>query len=387
MADTQAALPVAADRCTGCGACANGCPKGAIHMTADSEGFLTPVIGEGCIQCGHCAHVCPALKHREERSAPAVFAAWAEDDSLRRLSTNGGVFAALATQVLEDGGVVFGAAMDEHLTVRHVAVKNTADLPPLLGAKPVQSDVGDSFQQVRMYLDQGRRVLFAGTPCQVDGLYRFLGEYPENLLTCDFLCGGVASPGVWQRLVKSMAYVKQKPPVAVEFSRKEPEGTGRRFFVTFAGGKTYDAPLAKTEFGRGLKRRLFLRSACHTCPYASANRPGDLTLGTFRGLPKELDEQKQGVTMLLINSVKGAHVVDTLALKKVARTLDEAVAGNVALRQPREPSPYREAFFAALRQAPFQQVRIKYLAAGEPRDAMTPKALLQAVKEKLWKKR
>ena len=156
-------LLVAADRCTGCGACANGCPKGAIHMTADDEGFLSPVVGEGCIQCGHCAHICPALKHREERSAPAVFAAWAEDDGLRRRSTNGGVFATLATQVLEDGGVVFGAAMDSHLTVRHVAVKNTADLPPLLGAKPVQSDVGDSFQQVRMYLDQGRRVLFAAT--------------------------------------------------------------------------------------------------------------------------------------------------------------------------------------------------------------------------------
>ena len=163
MADTQAPLLVAADRCTGCGACANGCPKGAIHMAVDGEGFLSPVVGEGCLQCGHCAHICPALKH-------------AEDDGLRRRSTNGGVFATLATQVLEDGGVVFGAAMDEHLTVRHVAVKNTADLPPLLGAKPVQSDVGDSFQQVRMYLDQGRRVLFAGTPCQVDGLYRFLGE-------------------------------------------------------------------------------------------------------------------------------------------------------------------------------------------------------------------
>lgn len=387
MGEKRAPLLVAAERCTGCAACANGCPKGAIRMESDSEGFLAPVVGEGCIQCGHCAHVCPALKHREERSAPAVFAAWAEDESLRQRSTNGGVFAALAAQVLEDGGVVVGAAMDGQLTVRHVAVKNTADLPPLLGAKPVQSDIGESYQQVRMYLDQGRRVLFSGTPCQVDGLYRFLGDYPENLLTCDVLCGGVASPGVWRRLVKSMAYVKQKAPVAVEFCRKLPDTAEHRFFVTFAGGKTYDAPLAKTEFGRGLKRRIFLRSACHTCPYAGTNRTGDLTLGTCRGLPKDFEEQRRGVTLLLINTVKGAHTVDTLPLKKTARTLEEAVAHNAALRQPQEPSPHREAFFTAVRQAPFQQVRIKYLAAAEPRDSLSPRALLQAAKEKLWKKR
>lgn len=391
MPDTAMPLLASRDRCTGCGACYNGCPKGAIHMEPDAEGFLIPVVTAGCIQCGHCTHVCPVLKQRQERSAPAVFAAWTEDDALRQQSAGGGVFAALAAQVLEDGGVVFGAAMDEQLRAHHIAVKNTADLPPLLGSKPVQSDIGDSFQQVRMYLDQGRRVLFSGTPCQVDGLYRFLGEYPENLLTCDLLCEGAASPGVWERLVRSMAYVKQRRPVNVNFCHRLPGDKEQRFRVVFEGGATYDAPLRKTEFGRGLFRGLFLRPACHTCPYANINRVGDLTLGCYQGLPKDFEpeQQSKGVSLLLINSVKGAHAVDTLGLKKAPRPLSEAVAGNRALREPGIPAPERDSFFTELRQRPFQQVRMKYLgtvAHHAPKESRKTGGLGAFLKEKLWKK-
>ena len=84
------------DRCTGCGACASGCPKGAIQMVRDREGFLYPQIGDGCVSCGHCAHVCPVLKQREVRDRPAAFAAWNEDEAVRACSTAGGVFTALA---------------------------------------------------------------------------------------------------------------------------------------------------------------------------------------------------------------------------------------------------------------------------------------------------
>ena len=48
--------------CTGCGACASGCPKGAIHMLPDREGFLYPTVTDACIQCGHCAHICPVRR-------------------------------------------------------------------------------------------------------------------------------------------------------------------------------------------------------------------------------------------------------------------------------------------------------------------------------------
>ena len=350
------------DRCTGCGACSSGCPKGAIRMAPDREGFLYPEVTDGCVQCGHCAHVCPVQKQREHRTAPQVFAVWSRDESVRQASTCGGAFSALAEYVLEGGGVVFGAALDENLRVVHTAVKNVHDLSRLRGMKPVQSDTGDAYQQVRLYLDQGRQVLFSGTPCQVDGLYRYLGEHPERLLTCDVACGGVCSPGVWAQLVKSMAYVKQHRPTAVEFCGKLTGDRERRFRVKFEGGGRYDAPMGKCELGRGIARRLFMRPACHRCAYATTDRPGDVTLGDFSGGSFAPEEKKSGVSMLLINTVKGAQVFDMLPLEKQHRTLEEAAACCAALREPPAAPSEREQFFRAMEQLPFQQVRARFLS-------------------------
>ena len=198
------------EHCTGCGACASGCPRGAIKMVSDKEGFLYPDVTEACVHCGHCTHICPMLKHREQRPDPTVFAVWNENDEMRGHSTSGGAFAAIASFVLESGGVVFGAAMDSDMRVVHTAIQAKEDLPRLMGAKLVQSDMGECFQQVRYYLDRGMDVFFTGTPCQVDGLYRFLGESPERLLTADVLCSGVPSPGVWSKTVEAMHYIKQR---------------------------------------------------------------------------------------------------------------------------------------------------------------------------------
>ena len=351
------------DRCTGCGACASGCPKGAIHMLPDREGFLRPTVTDACIQCGHCSHICPVLKQREPRPEPTAFAVWNPDEETRRLSGAGGVFSLLAEFILDDGGVVFGAALDEQLHVRHIAIQSKAELWRLRGPKLVQSELGDSYQLVRRYLNRGHRVLFTGTPCQVDGLYRYLGEHPERLLTCDILCGGAPSPGVWEHLLRSMAYIKQKKPTSVSFYAKLEGERDRRFRVEFEGGAAYDAPLPKSEFGYGLAGRLFLRPCCHSCPYMSCDRVGDLSIGQYRGLPKDYlpEEQKRGISLLLVNSAKGAHMFDTLPLKREKRPLSEAMAGNTALTGPTAEPADRAAFFDAYARQSFQQVRQKFL--------------------------
>lgn len=385
-------------QCTGCAACAEGCPKNAIHMLPDREGFLYPTVTDACIQCGHCTHICPVLRQREAHPEPAVFAAWNPDNAVRQDSTCGGVFSLLADYVLEGGGVVFGAGMDAQLRVRHEAVKRKEDLPRIRGAKPVQSDVTGIYQQVRRELDRGRPVLFSGTPCQVDGLYHYLGEHPEKLLTCDVLCRGVCSPGVWAKLVQSMAYIKRKQPVAVHFCGKLPGQRERRFQVRFDDGTTFDSPLSKSEFGRGFFGNLFLRPACHTCPYASVDRPGDLSLGAFYGLPKDAypQEQRSGVSLLLVNTPHGAHVFDTLPLKRELRPLSEAVTGDPALSSPVKQAAQRAEFFDAYARQPFQQVRNHYLAAqllsGSRKQGARPgkrsekPSLFTVIKERLWKK-
>ena len=117
--------------------------------------------------------------------------------AVRKDSTSGGAFTAIAEYVLEGGGVVYGAAMDGHQHLRHIPCFRKEDLWQLRGAKYVQSDLDGVFREIREAL-KTRPVLFSGTPCQVDGLYRFLGCRPENLTTCDLVCHGVPSPGVWE---------------------------------------------------------------------------------------------------------------------------------------------------------------------------------------------
>ena len=173
MTDYPTSLLPDRGRCTGCGACASGCPKGAIHMLPDREGFLYPTVTDACIQCGHCAHICPVLKQREPRPEPAVFAAWNPDASVRQASTAGGVFPLLAEYILDEGGVVFGAALDQELRVRHM--EQIAQLPcdgfaigGLAVGEPTQTmyDIIDAVEP-HMPREKPRYLMGVGTPSNI----------------------------------------------------------------------------------------------------------------------------------------------------------------------------------------------------------------------------
>lgn len=383
-------LPVLADhaRCTGCGACASGCPRDAIAMERDKEGFSYPVIEpDTCIRCGHCTTICPILHEREPKPLPAAFAAWNRDDSIRRDSTSGGAFTALADYVLEGGGIVYGAAFDGRQHLRHVACFRKEDLWRLRGAKYVQSDLGETFREIRTALES-RTVLFSGTPCQVDGLYRYLGRRPENLITCDLVCHGVPSPGVWENMARSIEQRRHKGLQAVRFRNKVTGWKDSHFTTVYDDGSVDSAPLFRTEYGRAFGRALFLRPSCHRCAYTNLNRPGDFTLGDFWGLrPDELPEQQEkGVNLLLVNTAHGSHIFDQLPLGRQAFPIERAVAGNPRLASPIEQPPDRTAFFAAYALEPFDQVRKKFCALPPLPVRMAGKVLSPEVKAKLRKK-
>ncbi len=383
-------LPKLADRgsCTGCTACASGCPKDAIAMERDKEGFLYPVVdGTACVRCGHCTQVCPLLRQREPKPLPAVFAAWNRDDNIRKDSTSGGVFSVLADYVLEGGGVVYGAALDGKQHLRHVACFRKEDLWRLRGAKYVQSDLGTTFREVRDAL-KSRTVLFSGTPCQVDGLYRFLGGRPENLITCDLVCHGVPSPGVWEDMARSIEQKKGKGLQAVRFRNKVTGWKDSHFTTVFDDGAVDSAPLFRTEYGRAFGRALFLRPSCHCCTYTNMNRPGDFTLGDFWGLrPDELPEQQEkGVSLLMVNTAHGSHLFDQLPLSRQAFPAERAIAGNPRLASPIPRPADRAAFFAAYALEPFDQVRKRFCKLPPLPVRAAAKVLSPEVKEKIRKK-
>ena len=383
-------LPRLADRgrCTGCSACANICAKDAIRMERDAEGFAYPTVdGAACVRCGRCSGVCPLLRTREEKPMPAVYAAWNRDEKIRKDSTSGGVFSVLAEDVLEEGGVVYGAALDGKQHLRHIACFRKEDLWRLRGAKYVQSDLGETFREIKKHLES-RPVLFSGTPCQVDGLYRYLGRRPENLVTCDLVCHGVPSPAVWEDMARSIERQKKKTLQAVRFRNKVEGWKNSHFTTVYDDGTVDTAPLMRTEFGRAFGRALFLRPSCHCCAYTNLNRPGDFTLGDFWGLqPEELAEQQEkGVSLLLVNTPHGSHMFDRLPLNRQPFPVERAVAGNPRLATPIPRSADRAAFFAAYALQPFDRVRKKFCAVPPLPVRMASKMLSPELKAKIRSK-
>ena len=368
-----------AELCTGCSACQAACPMNCISMEPDGEGFLRPVIGEDCIRCRTCETACPILQQtpdaapdteetaQEKNQLPKVYAAWNRQEDVKRQSTSGGVFSALAGHILAQRGVVYGAAFDETFRLSHICVEKAEDLPRLRGAKYVQSDLKNCFKEIKDRLDLGKTVLFSGTPCQVDGLRQYLRTSYSNLILCDLVCHGVPSPAVWDAAARQMEETEGSPLTAVSFREKSDGWSRARFTAAFANGNQITAPLMKTPFGRGFGMALFLRPSCYRCRYAAVQRDADLTLGDFWGvsaqsLPKTL-RLEDGVSLVLVHTPKGQALLDAVeqTVDRTERPLAEAVAGNPRLVRPIEKQEKREAFFAAFSSQSFAEIEQKFL--------------------------
>ena len=192
--------------CTGCHSCYNVCPKKCIDMKFDEEGFLYPSIDSSkCVECGLCEKVCPIIHTIEIENEPIAVGCYNKDEKIRMDSSSGGIFTLLSELVIQYGGVVFGAEFDENYNVRHSYVDNIEDLYKFRGSKYVQSTIGNSYYNAKQFLEQGRQVLFSGTPCQITGLKRYLQKDYDNLICQDIVCHGVPSTNVWEHYKKFIA--------------------------------------------------------------------------------------------------------------------------------------------------------------------------------------
>lgn len=351
------------NKCTGCGACLNICPLGCISMERDERGFDYPVIDKSkCSSCGLCQKACPEIS--------ALQAKFADDSEVYNgaitsreeilLSSSGGIAYGLAKTLLEKGGVVLGAAYDENMRVRHICVKSQKDLPLLQGSKYVQSDTGLCYRQARACLKENKPVLFIGLPCQIAGLYQYLGSQKyENLITCDLLCGGAPSPGLFEKYIKTLENKFQDKITRFNFRSKKygygfllSEITTRKNKKILLRGT--DAAFMRT-LGTG-----YIRPSCFVCRYRSWRRTGDLTLGDFWNL----DSQK-GVSLILANTPRGSNfLLKDLAEKAnlQRQTEKRAKASQDCSISPtkRKPADYEE-FFASSKTLSWKALVKKYI--------------------------
>ena len=271
--------------CTGCGACVSVCPKGAVSMKPDGEGFLYPAVDAAlCVGCDLCEKRCPAGK-AQAKGEPAAFGAKDIRDDIRSSSSSGGVFTALAESVLSKGGAVFGAVFGDDFRVEHVGAVSRDGILPMRGSKYVQSDAASALSDVRALLSRGIPVLFTGTPCQVAGLYALLGnKRPEGLLTVDFICHGVPSPGVFSAYLEELQ--KQQGSSLVSYSFRDKRLGWKDFSAVarFADGTERTGTQTTEPFLRGFLQNLYLRPSCHACTdLRYGGHAADLTIADLWG--------------------------------------------------------------------------------------------------------
>ncbi|NLF02175.1 MAG: 4Fe-4S dicluster domain-containing protein [Anaerolineales bacterium] len=354
--------------CTGCGACVQCCPEACISMRTDAEGFAYPQIDtQRCIKCGLCSSVCPSsgdgLGLHRGAPQPQLFAAWHLDDQIRHSSSSGGVFTALAQTILSAGGVVYGAAFDELWRLRHVGIGDEAQLAQLRGSKYLQSATCSTFCEVEAHLAIGSSVLYSGTPCQISGLYAYLGGAQEGLVTVDLICHGVPSPLVFDAYLQHCARLAGDAPVSVSFRDKLKGWRRYSMHIEMQSGRHYAQTLDRDPFLIGFLRNHCLRPSCHSCSYAQVQRIADITLGDYWGIARfhpELDDDR-GVSEVLVNTARGQRLFEACASRLFVQEcpLEEGMQGGLCT--PSVASPQRAAFFCGLERLTFAELRTKYL--------------------------
>lgn len=352
--------------CCGCHACAQICPKRCITMRPDEEGFLYPQVDETvCIHCDACEKVCPVLhkQHSKEKKTlePEAYAGINVNEKIRQQSSSGGIFTLLAEQTLHMGGVVFGAAMaeDQH-SVHHIAVESAEQLGSLRGSKYLQSEIGETYLQVREQLQKCRKVLFSGTPCQVEGLHAFLHREDPNLLCVDIICHGVPSPLVWDRYLTEQEARAGASAKQAFFRNKQHGWKTYTLLLDFSNNTTYAKAFAKDSFMKAFLQNICLRPSCYACHFKKLSRVSDITLADYWGIQDqypEMDDDK-GTSLVIVHSEKGKRCIELLGdkvrLKKVP--VEQALRGNPSMLHSAEMHKQRKQFFSQLGKKPFDCV-------------------------------
>lgn len=379
------------NKCTGCSACINICPRKCIRLVEDEYGETHPYVNQGqCINCNLCKVTCPNNNPPKYYYPMHCYAAWITDAIELRKCASGGIGTTLSRFVIAEGGIVFGSRYDQDLNPIITWTDNGNELDCFKGSRYVQSQVAnDTYLKVRKFLNDGRLVLFIGTPCQIAGLLSFLHRDYDRLITCDLICHGV-SPSAY--LKQEVSFLSQSYCLDKISDIRFRGNDGNDFRMTLwdeANQRLFPRNniiqrLTLTDYKEDYYLKAFLqgislRENCYDCNYAKPSRISDITIGDFIGLGKKEEfgyESNCNISSVTTNTEKGLLFLRKVAertntLKLIERKYSERLEYKPSLIEPFPKSKFchsfredykKNNFPIAIRKTLFKNMKAEYIS-------------------------
>ncbi|MCD8380512.1 MAG: Coenzyme F420 hydrogenase/dehydrogenase, beta subunit C-terminal domain, partial [Lachnospiraceae bacterium] len=327
--------------CSGCGLCAEICPKNAINIVDDLDVYNAVIHENKCISCNSCHKVCPNNNPIRCVFPSSWYQGWAVDDKIRQNSSSGGFATAISYSFVKNGGIVCSCVFSGGKFCFDFAY-TCDELGKFTGSKYVKSDPQSVYKEIKDKIRDNYRVLFIGLPCQVASIKRYVGDkLGEQLYTIDLICHGTPSPKLLELFLKQYGLsldklnnisFRHKFKFQVDGDCKSivTDGVSDRYSTAFLNGLTY------TE-------------NCYNCIYAQGKRVSDLTIGDSWGSEINDYEIKAGISLVLCMSEKGSDLLKNSSLHLEAVDLNNAIFHNHQLESPVKKPDKREVFFGGIK--------------------------------------
>ena len=376
--------------CLGCGACYSNCHYQAISIESDDYGFYYPVINNSqCINCGKCILACPLKNKVVYGTYSTVYAISIKDKKKKENSSSGGAFVWLAESIIANGGVVYGAAFDPiGRIVKHIRVDSFDQIVQLQNSKYVESNIGDCFKEAKCDLEAGKAVLFSGTPCQIAGLYSFVGREWRELYTCDLMCYGTPSPLVLSKYLEETIGLEK---ISYMNMRDKTNGWVSYSMKLVTDKKIYIRSKNKDLYQRGFQTHIFYRESCYDCPYRRKERVGDITLGDFWDFKESFKKgsiinDNTGISFVMINTNKGMALFNNSNKKTIyseIRSVEEN-ENNFGFSKELCITKDRDLFFERLQENQYSVAISPYLKEVKTEKPSFIRKIYRVLKKYYW---
>jgi coenzyme F420-reducing hydrogenase beta subunit len=292
-------------------------------MYKDKEGFYYPKVDDyRCIQCESCLNNCPTECERIASERKDAYIGFCKDDSIRNLSSSGGLFYELAKSTINERGVVYGANFEPDFSVKHKRVDSLEELNVLLTSKYVQSDTSGIFHSLIEDLKSGKTVLFAGTPCQVAAAYNtaMQKKLTDNLVLVDFICHGVPSPAIWKSYLEFICK-KDISIESVNFRNKSHGWHDYHLYIRYNNKSCLRQSHELNAYMRSFLSDQNLRPSCYSCNYKKDNYAADITLGDAWKVEKDYPiwADNKGTSLIIVRRTKGKELLENVTMNFVCR--------------------------------------------------------------------